>query len=58
MQTGYFTSRKRGTGLVALAWALQSGHLRMVIAAPGLPPLLQNPLPKGLLLGGTPLAKR
>ena len=31
------------------------GH-EMVIAAPGLPSALQSSLPKGLLLGGTPLA--
>jgi hypothetical protein len=34
-----------------------AGH-EHVIAAPGLPPVLQNPLPKGLLLGGSPLTKR
>jgi hypothetical protein len=33
------------------------GH-ELLIAAPGLPSLLQSPLPKGFLLGGTPLASR
>jgi len=43
-------------------FVLQGGHedsgRPLVISAPGLPPLLQNPLPKGLLRGGTPLPKR
>ncbi len=43
------------------AVVLQGGHedtVPLMIAAPGLPPLLQAPLPKGLLRGGTPLPKR
>ena len=41
-----------------LAVVLQGGHedpLPLAIAAPGLPPLLQAPLPKGFLRGGTAL---
>ena len=45
------------TAVVLQGGSEDMGH-KLVIAAPALPALLQSPLPKGLLLGGTPLTQR
>ncbi|MEJ1962676.1 MAG: hypothetical protein WDO56_14475 [Gammaproteobacteria bacterium] len=44
------------TAVVLQGGSEDMGHA-MEIAAPGLPPLLEGPLPKGFLLGGTPLTE-
>jgi hypothetical protein len=48
---------KGETAVVLQGGSEDIGH-ELAIAAPGLPSLLQSPLPKGFLLGGTPLASR
>ena len=44
------------TAMVLQGGSEDMGH-PLVISAPGLPALLQGPLPKGFLLGGNPLMK-